>query len=221
MRASDRAYRALRTEILDWELEPGTVLGEVEQSTRLGVSRTPVREALARLTADGLVEALPGRGIVVTAASVDSVNELFEVRAALEVEAAALAAERRDETVFEQLQSEFRQATSLLADPSRHAYYDLVSRFDDAVDDAVGNAYLVAAMRNLRTHLVRIRRLSRDNTERLTAAAAEHLLIVDAILAGDPDLARSATTVHLHRSLRNILETAQPGRLTTPKERTA
>lgn len=221
MRASDRAYRALRAEILEWELQPGTVLGEVELSTRLGVSRTPVREAIARLTADGLVEPLPGRGSVVTDASVESVAELFELRAALEVEAAALAAQRRDEAVFRRLQSEFRDAASLLADPGRRAYYDLVSRFDDAMDDAVGNAYLVAAMRNLRTHLVRIRRLSRDNAERLTAAAAEHLLIVDAILAGDPTLARSATRVHLHRSLHNILETAESGRNATPTVRTA
>ena len=60
MRAGDRAYRTLRTEILDGVLEPGTVLQEVEQSTRLGVSRTPVREALRQLAADGLVEASGG-----------------------------------------------------------------------------------------------------------------------------------------------------------------
>ena len=64
MRASDRAYSALRTEILEWHLAPGTVLAEVEQAARLGVSRTPLREALARLSADGLVESLPGRGVV-------------------------------------------------------------------------------------------------------------------------------------------------------------
>ena len=77
MRASDRAYAALRDEILEWRLQPGTVLAEVEQAARLGISRTPLREALARLSADGLVEALPGRGLVVTAASFDSVAELF------------------------------------------------------------------------------------------------------------------------------------------------
>lgn len=216
MRASDRAYTALRDEILEWRLMPGTVLGEVEQATRLGVSRTPLREALARLTADGLVEAQAGRGLVVTAASADSVVELFEVREALEAQAAALAAERRDPAVFLRLQAELANVAALLADPNRHAYYDLVRRFDAAMDDAVGNAYLVSALRSLRTHLVRIRRVAHDNPERLVAAAGEHALIVDAIVAGDAQLARSATSVHLHRSLRNILDSAESGRFAPP-----
>ena len=221
MRASDRAYASLRDEILEWQLAPGTVLAEVEQATRLGVSRTPLREALARLSADGLVESQAGRGLVVTAASVDSVVELFEVREALESKAAALAAERRDPAVFEALRDEFRASEALLADPTRHAYYDLVRRFDDAMDAAVGNSYLVTTLAGLRTHIARIRRLAHDNPARLAAAAAEHLLIVEAIVAGDPDLARSATVVHLHRSLNNILDTAESGRLTPSIDRTA
>lgn len=221
MRASDRAYGALRDEIIDWQLAPGTVLGEVEQAARLGVSRTPLREALARLLADGLVEAQAGRGLVVTAASIDRAVELFEVRQALEVTAAALAAERGDRAVFAALRDEFANAVPLLAEPGKHAYYDLVARFDEAIDDAVANAYLVAELRGLRTHLARLRRLSRDNPERLAEAAAEHLLIAEAIAAGDAELARSATTVHLHRSLTNIRDTAGSDRLSPPIDRTA
>ena len=217
MLASDRAYATIRDEIVEWKLLPGTVLGEVEQSTRLGVSRTPVREALARLTADGLVEAQAGRGLVVSEASADSVIELFELREALEERAAALVAVRRDPAVFEELQREFRQATNLIAEPGRHAYYDLVRRFDEALDDAVGNSYLVASLRSLRTHLVRIRRVAQDNPDRLIAAAAEHLLIIDAIVDGDPELAKNATHIHLYRSLRNILDSAEAGRFVPAK----
>lgn len=212
MRASDRAYRTLRDEILDWQLAPGTVLGEVEQATRLGVSRTPLREALARLVADGLVEAQSGRGLVVTATSLESVVELFEVRSALEGTAAALAAQRRDPAPFEALREEFR-AADLLDDPTRHAYYDLVRRLDEALDAAAANPFLVTQLRAVRTHLARIRRLSHDNPARLAAAAGEHLLIIDAVIAGDAALARSATHVHLHNSLSNILATAESGRL--------
>ena len=96
MRASDRAYAALRDEIIEWRLPPGTVLGEVEQSARLGVSRTPLREALRRLSADGLVAAAGGRGVVVTDVALDDIRELFELRRALEEQAARLAAERGD-----------------------------------------------------------------------------------------------------------------------------
>jgi DNA-binding GntR family transcriptional regulator len=216
MRASDRAYETLRTEILEWQLSPGTVLGEVEQATRLNVSRTPLREALTRLSADGLVESQAGRGLVVTAASADSVTQLFEVRVALETQAAALAARRRDVIVFENLRTEFAGAADLLDEPSRHAYYDLVRRLDAAMDGAVDNAYLVGALRSLRTHLARLRRVSHDNPARLVTAAAEHALIIDAIIAGDVELAKSATTVHLHRSLENILASTQAGAFAPP-----
>jgi DNA-binding GntR family transcriptional regulator len=204
MRASDRAYEQLRGDILDWRLEPGTVLAEVELAAQLGVSRTPVREALARLLADGLVESQGARGLVVSAASIENVVELFEVRVALEGQAAALAARRRDAVVFEELRDELSRAGDLLAQREREAYYDVVRRLDAAIDAAAGNAYLAGELDGLRIHLTRIRRLSSDDPTRLAQAADEHLAIVDAIIAGDPELARSATAVHLHRSLESI-----------------
>ncbi|MCU1546114.1 MAG: GntR family transcriptional regulator [Homoserinimonas sp.] len=209
MRASDIAYRTLRDEIIEWKLPPGTVLGEVEQAARLGVSRTPLREALSRLSADGLVQVASGRGLVVSEVSLGSIREMFEVRQALEERAASLAAQRRDKAVFLLLKVEFQEASALLDD--RHAYYDLVSRFDGAVDTATGNPYLVSALRSVRTHLARIRRLAQDDPERLLAASAEHLLIVEAIVAGDAELAAHATHVHLYRSLQNVLKTMHAG----------
>jgi len=207
MRASDRAYSALREQILDGELEAGAVLGEVEQSTRLGVSRTPLREALARLTAEGLVSTHSGRGVVVTEVDLGRISELFEVRSALEEQAARLAARRRDPAVFEGLQAEFRRAHELLEndDPARHEYYELVARLDAAIDEATHNPLLVSTLAGVRTHVARIRRLSHDNPERLREAAREHLVIVDAIVDGSESLAAHAVQLHLYRSLKNIL----------------
>jgi GntR family transcriptional regulator, rspAB operon transcriptional repressor len=205
LRASDRAYLALRSEILDAELRAGTVLAEVEQSQRLGVSRTPLREALSRLAAEGLVSTHSGRGVVVTAVSADNVTELFEVREALEVQAARLAARRRDPETFATLRAEFQDVDGLLTD-KRH-YYELVGRLDDAIDAAAGNPFLVSSLDGVRTHVARIRRLSQDDPARLRDAAREHLQILDAIIEGDESLAASATRVHLHNSLRNILTT--------------
>ncbi|MET3905072.1 GntR family transcriptional regulator [Paenarthrobacter sp. 4246] len=206
MRASDRAYNALREDIIEWRLRPGTVLAEVEQSERLGVSRTPVREALSRLTAEGLTTAAGGRGVVVTDISLDSIDELFELRETLEVRAAALAAERGEPGVFAELHAQLLLAPELLrdADPARHEYYALVGRLDDAIDAAIANSYLANAMRSLRVHLVRVRRLAADDASRLHAAAAEHAAIAEAIAAGKPRLAEAATTVHLHRSLTHV-----------------
>ena len=210
-KASDRAYASLREDIMEWRLPPGTVLQEVEQSERLGVSRTPVREAFGRLVADGLVAAQGGRGLVVTGVSVESITQLFELRRVLEEESSRLAAKNRDADVFLGLRERFGSASALLTDddPAHSEYYRLVADLDAAVDDATGNPYLTSTVRNLRPHLVRIRRVSRDDPDRLRQAAQEHLLIVDAIITGDADLAASATRVHLYRSLQSILASAE------------
>jgi DNA-binding GntR family transcriptional regulator len=206
VRASDKAYSKLFHEIVDGDIAPGTVLAEVEQSTRLGVSRTPLREALSRLIADGLVESAPGRGVVVTEISLENITELYEVREALEEQAARLAAQRRDPKIFMRIAEQFADADRLIESGEegvRH-YYELNEKFDEAVDAAVNNAYLVSALQNSRVHLSRIRRIARGNPARLHDSAQETMLIIEAIIAGDAALAAHATHVHLHKSLTNI-----------------
>ncbi|PNW09315.1 GntR family transcriptional regulator [Microbacterium testaceum] len=202
MRASERAYATLLDEIQTGALTPGTVLGEVEQSTRLGVSRTPLREALRQLASDGLVAQASARVTVVAGIDADDIRSLFDLRRALETEAARLAARRGDRGEFRGLATEFAAVDTADAD----AYYALISRFDSAIDDAVDNAYLSSALRSVRTHLVRVRRMARDNPLRLSASTGEHELIARAIGAGDPELAAHATHVHLHNALTTILE---------------
>lgn len=183
-------------------LSPGAVLGEVEQASRLGVSRTPLREAIGRLVADGLVVQQSPRVTVVSALDSGEIRRLFEVRHGLEATAAKLAAQRESRTVFAELATRFRSI-----DPSADAdlYYELIARFDDELDQAAANSYLTAALRTIRTHLVRVRRLSRDKPERLAASASEHQLIAHAIALGDGELAGHATHVHLHNALTSIL----------------
>ena len=207
MRASDRAYATLLEEIQSGLLAPGAVLAEVEQSSRLGVSRTPLREALARLASDGLVAQASPRVTVVTAIEIDDIRALFQVRRALEETAARLASASADRAVFAALAAEFAQADAAAAPD---AYYALIGRFDLALDAAVSNDYLTAALRTVRTHLVRVRRLARDNPDRLAASVAEHRIIAAAIAAGDGDLAAHATHVHLHNALESILASLSP-----------
>ncbi|MGM1018829.1 MAG: GntR family transcriptional regulator [Actinomycetota bacterium] len=206
IRASDRAYDALLEEIQSGALAPGTVLAEVEQAARLGVSRTPLREALQQLTADGLVTQQSARVTVVTPIDADDIRALFEIRRALEESAARLAADRGDRAEFAALAQEFAAATAALAaEHGRDDYYALIARFDRAVDDAVRNDYLRNALRTVRTHLVRVRRLAKDKPARLAASVSEHRLIAEALAAGDGDLAAHATHVHLHNALTSIL----------------
>ncbi len=130
VRASDRAYRTLLDEIQSGRLAPGAVLGEVEQAARLGVSRTPLREALGRLAADGLVVQQSPRVTVVSDLDAGDIRELFEVRRALEETAARLAAARGDAATFATLADEFAGAP-LDGAAAADDYYRLIARFDD------------------------------------------------------------------------------------------
>ncbi|MDQ1129500.1 GntR family transcriptional regulator [Microbacterium sp. SORGH_AS_0888] len=208
MRASDRAYETLLAEIQTGRLAPGTVLGEVEQSARLGVSRTPLRAALARLVADGLVAQTSPRVTVVTDVDADDIRALFVVRRALEETAARLAAASPHAPSFGRLAEDFGRA-SLDGDAARDAYYGLIAEFDAALDAAADNDYLTGGLRTIRTHLVRVRRLARYQPERLAASVAEHRVIASAIAAGDGDLAAHATHVHLHNALTSILDSLE------------
>ncbi|MEZ3160333.1 GntR family transcriptional regulator [Microbacterium sp. BWT-B31] len=210
MRASDIAYATLLDEIQSGTLRPGTVLAEVEQSTRLGVSRTPLREALGRLAADGLVAQQSPRVTVVTDVDADDIRDLFAVRRALEETAARLASRRATGDAalaasFAAIADGFARA-AIDGDDALDAYYALIARFDTALDGAVANDYLTAALRTIRTHLVRVRRLARDNPARVAASVSEHRLVASAIAAGDAELAAHATHVHLHNALTSILE---------------
>jgi DNA-binding GntR family transcriptional regulator len=207
VRASDRAYDVLKEDILSWRLTPGTVLGETEQSERMGISRTPLREAITRLAAEGLVDTQRGRAGVVTDVSPANLPELFELREALETQAARLAARRRSTQTFEHLRDDFLSAPAGLAGGAS-GYYDLVARLDAAIDDAVANPFLRSSLAGLRVHLARIRRLAQDNPSRLAESVSEHLLIVQAILDRDEMLAAQATAVHLRKSLANLVDAA-------------
>jgi DNA-binding GntR family transcriptional regulator len=210
--AADRAFDALRAAIVEGELPPGAPLTEVEQATRLGVSRTPVREAFARLIAAGLATERGPRTLVVSEIEPDDVTALFELRAALDEQAARLAARRSGADGaterFAELAARFAgvDATTLATDdPHRHGYYALVAEFDAALDESLSSSpYLAAAIQSTRVHLARVRRLARDDDDRLARSAAEHGAIARAIADGDPERAAAATRLHLHEALTSI-----------------
>lgn len=210
--AADRAFDVLRTAIVEGELAPGAPLTEVEQAGRLGVSRTPVREAFARLIAAGLATERGPRTLVVSEIEADDVTALFELRTALDEQAARLAARRAStddsSARFAELAQRFGAvdpATLAADDPQRHGYYALVAEFDVALDESLSNSpYLAAAIQSTRVHLARVRRLARDDDARLQASAAEHAAIARAIADGDPERAAAATRLHLHEALTSI-----------------
>lgn len=184
------------------------MIGEVETATRIGVSRTPLREALARLAADGLLVQSGARGLSVAPISVGDIAQLTELREALDTQAARLAAKRRDPLVFEALTEEFAALASQLPGPhgpsaDRAATYELAAKLDAAIDEAAANPALTASLSQVRLRLARTRRLAQDRPTRLAEAADEHRAIAEAIAWGDVELAANAVRVHLRRSLQH------------------
>lgn len=198
VKASDRAYEELRRDIVSGARTPGSALPEVELGDALGISRTPVREAIARLVADGLAVQASGR-TVVSAVSEDAVDQLFAVRQALEVLAAREAAASGITAPFAELARRFEAAVPAAGgDPE--SYYPLTAQLDLALDAAVANPYLTTSLRQLRLHLQRLRRISSDDPARLAASAAEHAAIAQAIAEQDPEVAAAATVIHLRHA---------------------
>ncbi|MEO3977711.1 GntR family transcriptional regulator [Streptomyces sp. CAU 1734] len=220
--AAGRAYTQLRSEILDGVLPPGAPLLEVEQSERLGVSRTPVREALRSLAAEGLVEPSGKRGLVVTQITDHDVRSLFELRTCLEVQAAQLAAARGKPALFGAFADQFTQWHGHFrgpAVPEEHIsdYFALIRRFDEAIGQAAENSFLVDSMENLHTHIARLRRMAGHSQSRLEASASEHALIARAISRRDAALARHATHIHLHNSFEHFRQSWRPGERDAPE----
>jgi DNA-binding GntR family transcriptional regulator len=211
MRASEIAYERLREDIIQWRLQPGATLGEVELSERLGVSRTPVREALLRLTVEGLVTTDGGRTATVSVVSLDHIRDLYELREALETQAARLAARRRDLSVFQALREEFLLETAGAGPAGSEQSYCVGPHLDAAIYKAAGSVYLINALHELRGPLERIRRYAHSSPGRPSESTAEQLLILDAIIEGDETLAAQATAVHLHKSLTDVLRSVPSG----------
>ncbi len=190
-------------------LGPGSTLFEVEQSERLGVSRTPVREAFGRLVAEGLLDDRRGRGLAVTDVSDDDVDALYEMRTCLEAQAVPAGRPPCRPGRIRLLCPRISGLACSLLDPRVSneqigEYYALIRRFDRAVDSAAGNPYLLDALETLRAHVARVRLKAGASPMRLAASALEHALIASAIADHDSALAVHATHVHLHNSLEHF-----------------
>lgn len=233
MRASQRVYEQLRAEIIDGELPPGQVLGEVEQSQRFGISRTPVREAIGRLAAEGLAEQQGGRGVVVSEVTMDDITPLFEVREALDIQAARLAAMRGNAAEFTALADRLEAVAAVFGSTRTHdddaptdqdppaAYYALVEMMDRAIDAAADNPWLDAASSTVRMQLARVRRLAAHDPSRLAEAAREHAQIARAVSTGSAQLAEAAVRLHLSNALTSALAKAPPHSTQTAPHPTA
>jgi DNA-binding GntR family transcriptional regulator len=187
-----KAYHAIRGLIVSLDLAPGAVIDERALIERLGIGRTPVREALRRLAQERLVEVYPRRGMFVTGVDVRELARLSEVRAVLEPEAARLAAERATEAD----RAELEELLEELDAGDDRALIDLDERIHRAVYHAAHNDLLEATLEQYYVLALRIWLLALDRAHELKDAVQEHRALLEAIRDGDAE--RAAETMRSH-----------------------
>ena len=202
--ARDQVYVALREGIVSAELEPGRRLSENELAEALGVSRTPVREALVRLRDERLVAIVPQLGTFVTLISTDAVADAAFVREALECSAIRLATERRPSASSRSCRptSPPRTAPRRAATPRRSTASTRRCTGRSASSAAARSPG--RSSRRANGHLDRVRRLSLPEPGYLGEMVAEHRAVVAAVADHDPDAAEAALRHHLRMVLSSL-----------------
>lgn len=202
----DLAYASLIEAIGSGAFLPGARLREIEVADRLGLSRTPVREALRRLEADGIVEHRARIGAVIRSLSHTEVVELYEMRAVLERTAAQLAARHAalaEIAALEDLNVEIGAATQASAAAA------LNQRFHRGIYLATRNRFLLDSARALNNALLLLGPTTLADAGRIAVVTRQHGEILSAIRAEDPDAAGQAAEAHLQTSLRHRLKVMQ------------
>lgn len=205
------AYQRMRRAILEGEYEAGEPLFEVHLATAMGMSRTPVREALKVLARDGLVEVVPSRGYIVQRRSLEDLRELFELRESLEGMAARCAALRATAEEVEELEA---LCARYALEQDWVQWARIGTAFHSLLLTAARNTRLLATLDSLRGQIVHSRRsVLRNDARRRDAAIREHRAILEAVKAQDPAAAEAAAREHVRLSYEATLHSYQRGGL--------
>lgn len=194
---ADLAYREIRALIVTLELPPGSLLSEPELQERLGLGRTPIREALRTLAHERLVEVYPRRGMFVAALDPRDLSALSEVREQLEPFAARLAAERRTDEDLEVIDELIADLDAAAVAPDMRQLIELDQRIHHHIYRCSHNDFLQDVCDQHYMHALRIWFLALDRVSHLGDAVAEHRDLLVAIREGDADQAAKVMTSHV------------------------
>jgi DNA-binding GntR family transcriptional regulator len=194
---TDWVYEEIRGAIVDLRLAPGAPLREAAIATQLGVSKTPVREALGRLQQEGLVEATSFKGAVVSDYSERDLQEIYELRELLEGAAVRAAATDANDETLAALRDVIDRSRAARDAGDLAGLAELLGRFDQIVFEQVANVRIRSLIETLRAHLTRIGKLTEEIPGRVEASVEEHAAIVEAIARGDGDEAERAIREHI------------------------
>lgn len=203
------AYRFLKTAILEQKYSPGQALLEESIATELGISRTPVREAIRELSREGLVETNPNRRAVVRTLSTLEMLDIFEIKIRLEGLCAAHAAERSAKTTAQELNKTLKAMLAAAKNHDKQAYLRADEAFHAAIYAGAKNDRVKEIIADLNAQWHRMRQGMAAIESRMETAVEEHRRIAQAIGAGDGPEAEMAMRIHLENlrdQVRNMLE---------------
>lgn len=209
---TDRAYQQLRREILSCRLEPGSEVSEADLADRLSMSKTPVRDALGRLRAEGFVRTFPRRGYLIVPLTISDMNELFDVRSIVEAGAAELAVERITPAELDELD---RLADASYDDDLNASLDRFVAAnrdFHVAIARASGNSRLIALVARQLDELERFFYVGAKSRDVNPEVRTDHHRIVDVLRSGDRAAAREIAVNHNEGTRRGLIDVIASGR---------
>lgn len=198
-RQGNVAYNSLLDALREGQLNPGDRLRETELAERFGVSRTPVREAIRQLEADGIVTHVPRQGACIRTLDYAEVMDLYEMRAVLEGTAARLAARAASDIEIEEL---FDMNQTLKGTSNAAEAFMLNRQFHAAILDAAKNRFLSRSITSLQKALMILGPTTLTEPDRAEKAVAEHFGVLDAIKSRDGELAEAEMRAHIEAAQR-------------------
>jgi len=194
----EQVAQQLREMLVEGRIAPGAKLNERELSEVLKVSRTPLREAIKMLAAEGLVELLPNRGAIAVELNESDVHHTFEVMAGLEAQSGELAAQRITEAEMAEIKAMHYEMLAAFTRRDLPGYYRLNSAIHEAINAAAKNPVLSATYRQVNARLQALRFRSNQDGEKWSAAVKEHEAMVLALDQRDPAALRAVLLSHLN-----------------------
>lgn len=199
-------FEHIKHAIITGELKPGERLMEVQLAEKLGVSRTPVREAIRKLELEGLVVMVPRKGAFVSDVSLKDIIDVFEVRETLEGLASYLAAERITKEEIENLNEILNKTKENVEKGDSRGIIECDVKFHDAVFNASRNEKLIQIMANLQEHIHRFRIIYVNMAERANKLVEEHGELLQAIKTGNAQKAKKLAIKHVENIQNEVIK---------------
>ena len=200
----DAVLNQIRDMIIEGTLMPGTRINEGQVGASLGVSRTPLREAIKTLASEGLVEIIPAKGAVVRRFTVGDIREILEVLKVLEQTAAHLACKSASKADIKKIVQLHKRMLALYASKNRLAYFKLNQAIHTAIVQASGNSVLAATHETLQARIKRIRFVGNATPDRWAAAVAEHEEMIEALNSRDGERLAEVLGRHLDKTVDRV-----------------